>query len=396
LKKPTISGIIAPTLLFAALTVILNSPVASATSENAIAGKVTKEESIFDRIWGLATLYEGDENALFQKIAFTGRYHGQYHWADGDTGRDDGWENRRFRLGFKGRSLEHFAWKIEIDVAKEDDDDPDESGLSLYNGLTDAYIAWNRFNEFHLTVGKHWIRFTQEGATSSNEILTVERSLLVNQVWPAPELITGIKAEGGLSGGHILYRVAAYAGDKQEEFTRFEAGIGYLTSIGYALGKKIGIHGGVVRADWFHNDGDSGNDAFRDYEDIVSLGLELKQGAFGLTTDLILAKGLEDISDVWGFVILPSYDITKHIQLVTRYHHAEADDANGLTAAKRYEQSAGGGTGDNYDAVYLGLNYYIYGHRLKLMTGAEYSKLEGGTEEGWDGWTVFTGVRVSW
>ena len=128
----------------------------------------------------------------------------------------------------------------------------------------------------------------------------------------------------------------------------------------------------------------------------MSLNLKLKQGAFGLTADLIFAKGLNNISDVWGFVILPSYDITKRIQVAARYHHANADDANGLTAAKRYEQSAGGGTGDNYNAGYLGLNYYIYGNKLKLMTGAEYSKLDGGTAEGWDGWTVFTGVRVSW
>ncbi len=152
----------------------------------------------------------------------------------------------------------------------------------------------------------------------------------------------------------------------------------------------------MVRAGWFHNDGDPGKDAFPDYEDVVSLGLELKQGVFVLTADLILAKGLENISDVWDFVILPFYDIIKLIQVVARYHHAKADDANGLSAAKHYDQSVGGGTGDNYNAGYLGPNYYIYGRKLKLMSGAEYSKLEGGTEEGWDGRTVFTGVRVSW
>ena len=123
LKDLKITNLLASYFLFVVFIVLLNSGPAIAVSQDAIVSKENKEESIFDRIWGLATLYEGDENALFQKIAFTGRYHGQYHWADGDTGRDDGWENRRFRLGFKGRSLEHFAWKIEIDVAKEDDDD---------------------------------------------------------------------------------------------------------------------------------------------------------------------------------------------------------------------------------------------------------------------------------
>ncbi|HEA69983.1 MAG TPA: hypothetical protein ENI07_24705 [Desulfobacterales bacterium] len=350
MKKPTISGIIVPTLLLAALAVILNSPVASATSEGAIAGKVTKEESIFDRIWGLTTLYQNDENSGLQEISFIGRYHGQYYWVDGDTGKDDGWENRRLWFGLKSRFARHFSIKAQVEL--DTDADP------IYAGLTDAYIAWNRTDEFRFTVGKIWVKFTQEGATSSIEILTFERSMLVNQVWPAPEFITGVMADGKIGGGHFLYRVGAFAGDKQKELTEFDAGFGYLGSIGYDFGKDIGFNGGVVRADWFHNDGDPDNDAFRDYENVVSLNLELKQGAFGLTADLIFAKGLDNISDVWGFVILPSYDITKNIQVAARYHHANADGANGLTAAKRYEQSAGGGTGDNYNAGYLGLNYY--------------------------------------
>jgi hypothetical protein len=48
-------------------------------------------------------------------------------------------------------------------------------------------------------------------------------------------------------------------------------------------------------------------------------------------------------------------------------------------------------TGDLYQAGYLGLNYHIAKHRIKLMTGVEYSTLGGR-----DVWTASTMVRVFW
>jgi len=91
LKDLKIPRLLAPKLLFIVFAVLLNSGPAIAVSQNAIVSKENKEESIFDRIWGLAVLYEGDRNSVFRKIAFTGRYHGQYYWADGDSGSDNGW-----------------------------------------------------------------------------------------------------------------------------------------------------------------------------------------------------------------------------------------------------------------------------------------------------------------
>ncbi len=47
--------------------------------------------------------------------------------------------------------------------------------------------------------------------------------------------------------------------------------------------------------------------------------------------------------------------------------------------------------GDLYQAVYLGLNRYIVGHRLKLMSGVEYATLGGE-----DCWTASVAVRLFW
>jgi hypothetical protein len=48
-------------------------------------------------------------------------------------------------------------------------------------------------------------------------------------------------------------------------------------------------------------------------------------------------------------------------------------------------------TGDLYQAGYLGLNYYIVGHRLKLMSGLEYARLGGE-----DTWTGSLALRLFW
>jgi phosphate-selective porin OprO/OprP len=199
-----------------------------------------------------------------------------------------------------------------------------------------------------------------------------------------------------LGGGELLYRVGAYAGDRQRGLTRFEAGAGYLTSLGHSFGAVLGADEVLVRADWFYNDGHPENDAFRDYAHVVSLGGNIDGGDFDLMVDVLAADGLEGVSDAWGFTLLPSYYLTARLQGVARYHHAASEEPGGLSAAPRHEEAAGGGVGDNYNSVYAGLNYYVYGHNLKIMSGIETSRLDGGNGQGWDGWTFFLGTRVSW
>jgi phosphate-selective porin OprO/OprP len=74
---------------------------------------------------------------------------------------------------------------------------------------------------------------------------------------------------------------------------------------------------------------------------------------------------------------------------VGRSQVATASEGNGLRAQRRYEASAGMLDGDMYQAVYLGLNRYIAGHRLKVMTGVEYSKMNDR-----DVFTFFAGFRM--
>ena len=104
------------------------------------------EESAFDKIWSLATLYKNKENPVIQKLAFTGRYHGQYGWLDSDQGDYDEWENRRFRLGLNAQLFQDFELKAEMfgDL---------NSGGDFYEGFTEVFLAWKPDDAFNLTLG---------------------------------------------------------------------------------------------------------------------------------------------------------------------------------------------------------------------------------------------------
>jgi phosphate-selective porin OprO/OprP len=82
---------------------------------------------------------------------------------------------------------------------------------------------------------------------------------------------------------------------------------------------------------------------------------------------------------------------------VLRYQFSISDGDNGLQLQPRYEQKVvPDGFGNQYQAIYAGVDYLIYGDRLKLMTGAEYSVMHDAANDGgaFDGWTYFAGVRV--
>jgi phosphate-selective porin OprO/OprP len=56
------------------------------------------------------------------------------------------------------------------------------------------------------------------------------------------------------------------------------------------------------------------------------------------------------------------------------------------------------GRGDEYHELYLGANYYFYGHRLKLQTGLQWADMNDVANDGgeYSGHSWTAGVRVGW
>ncbi|MEM9303609.1 MAG: hypothetical protein AAGE01_15935, partial [Pseudomonadota bacterium] len=129
------------------------------------------------------------------------------------------------------------------------------------------------------------------------------------------------------------------------------------------------------------------NNEVRPYEHVVSLNSYTRSGRWGLITDLIYADALPEArGDLFGLVVLPHYMLTKRLQLVGRYTWSGSDSEDGIRLLNRYERRAvpqGNALGDRHQSLYAGINYYSYGHKLKVLGGLEYTRFEsvGGTED---------------
>jgi hypothetical protein len=382
------SGAIAATL--ASLT--LAASAGTTPSAKTPAPEAPAEESAFDKLWSLTTLYKSKTNPWIQKIAISGRYHGQYAMMDSDQGDYDDWENRRFRLGLSGQILQEVEFKAEMLG------DLNEGG-DFYTGLTEVYLAWKPDDLFKLTVGKQKPRFSLDWDTSSREILTFERNIMLNNF--------GIDYETGLSisgkKGNFAYYTGVYNNDvgntgSEAEFGDLGGGFSYIASASYDLKDSLGVDKAVLRGDFIHMEHDGNDELLTKFDNGLAASFNLKQGKAGLITEAVYGEG--DKGDMWGFYLMPTYDFTKKLQVVARYTYAHSGD-DALRLQSRYERKADeltdGGNGGTYNAGYLGINYFLYGHKLKLMTGVEFSSMDGGSDGGdFDGVTGLAGVRIYW
>jgi hypothetical protein len=145
---------------------------------------------------------------------------------------------------------------------------------------------------------------------------------------------------------------------------------------------------------WFHaeNSKDSqtaGLDTnFEEFTNIVSFNTEFHAARWGVFTDFVFANVdpvKDDDTDLHGLVLMPYYDVTSKWQLAYRYTrmwggYDEEDRlaGRGLGADMDTRLRTGSGMveGDTFSSHYLGVNYFICGHKLKLQFGLEHIGLE--------------------
>ncbi|MCB1089764.1 MAG: hypothetical protein KDM63_22175, partial [Verrucomicrobiae bacterium] len=93
----------------------------------------------------------------------------------------------------------------------------------------------------------------------------------------------------------------------------------------------------------------------------------------------------------------PLYDLTERVQLVLRYTFLDSSGDNGIRLS-RYQNDIEPGRGDRYHDFYAGVNWYLYGHKLKWQTGVQYTTMTDSARDGgaYDGWGITSGIRISW
>jgi len=338
--------------------------------------------TLAERTENLGRLYHNKDNPVLQELWFLGRYHGQYYWAEGSRGADDDWENRRFRIGGQARLWQRLT--VQAQMVSGPDMDP------FYGGFTELWAGWRFTDAVTLTIGQQKHRFTYDRTVSSRYLNYLERAQLTQMF--ALEYTPAVTLSGEL--GEWTYYGGLFSNatgpDIGEAFTEFDAGGSLLGNATRNLGHSLGTDTAYLYFGFVASDANVKASNLNHFDYGLSSALILTKGPVSLVTEVTLGLG-SNTGNAAGLNLQPGWFITDTTQLVARYQLAVSDDENGLRAQRRYERPAGMTTGDRYQAAYLGLNRYIAGHRLKLMSGVEYSTLGGE-----DCWTASVAVRLFW
>jgi phosphate-selective porin len=330
-----------------------------------------------------------DDDAIFvqpkqsavTELKVRGRMHYQFGYSSADeSGYSDysTHEFRRLRLGASGKLLDDWKFELQGNIL------PDSSSTSLHSAYID-YTGWDGLN---LSFHKDRPRFGAELKTSSSNIKTVERSNLSNLV--DPKQITGMSLAGDM--GIFNWQVGSYNGElgrNQETTDLGNEGVpeyAVNASLGVDLSEVVGVDRFAMRLDYIYNsdDDDLGSNALNSYEDLIAASIDFGIGGFSIAAEYIQAD-LHNDGDLSGFWIMPSLMLTEKLEAVVRYENIEAEDGATIRHQSRYARrnvasdvgttSLGSIRGEEYWAVYGGLNYYI-NKSVKLMFGAEYADLD--------------------
>ncbi len=345
--------------------------------------------STYDDIWQLAEWYASEENPVIQRVLSGGRF--QYEYAsvsDGDATYDE-WNVRRMRLGVKVELFHQFTLHVEAEFNPQEAD-------PFFVRLTDTNLAWSRSSLLAVKVGKQGVPFTMDGSTSSKELLTIDRSNLANNMWFPQEYMPGASVSGEAS--HWVYHLGAYsAGERNREFGGFDGGAFMVAVLGYDAGEALGVDEALLRGNYVYQEPDQDNTFTRQLQHVTSLNFELEDGRWGLRTDVSAASGYLGQSDLWGTMIMPFLNVTAELQFVGRHTYLSSEKANGVRLP-RYENKLIDGSGDRYNELYLGVNYYFYGHKLKLQSGVKFGYMNDRANDGgaYSGVAATAGLRVSW
>jgi len=344
--------------------------------------------STYDKIWGTFTNWYADEsNPAIQRVVFTGRFHHDFAMVDADQGDHEESNVRRVRFGPRITFLKKFLFHAEVEVNPQERD-------PFYMRFTDLYVQWQKSGRLALTVGKQSIPFTQEGTTSSRELLTIDRSNLANNIWFGQEYMPGVSVSG--TSAPWNYRLGIYsAGAMTREFGRFNGGVFTLGVLGYDFAKKLGVRQALLTGNYLYQQPDPDNTFTRRLEHIGSIHFRLEEPQWGVRTDLSTAAGYLGQSDLWSVMLMPYVNATDTLQFVTRYATVQSDDPGGVQLAT-YESRVVRNRGDSYNEWYLGANYYFYAHRLKLQTGLQHADMDNNDRAVYDGWGWTTGIRIGW
>ena len=257
---------------------------AAASAQTAAA---TKEPSAYDKIWGNFTeWYADDTNPVVQRVLLSGRFHYDFATIDSDQGDHDEWNVRRLRIGPRITLFRKFTFHAEVELDPQRHD-------PFYVRFTDLYLMWTKNPRFVLTVGKQSAPFTLDGATSSRELLTIDRSNLANNIWFPQEYLPGVSVSGRRAPW--VYRAGSVFLRRSEPRVRRVQRRHGLRSACWATTSRrsSGVKEALLTGNYVYQTPGSADNTFtRQLEHIGSINFRFEDTKWGARADLSTAAGL--------------------------------------------------------------------------------------------------------
>ncbi len=353
---------------------------ASAPAPAPATSRPTAEPTLKEQYENLGLVFRDPKAKGLQELWLLGRYHGHYHDTSGVGRSESGFESRRIRLGFQARLIDHLT--VHAQAISGSDFEP------AYNGFTELWVRWEFDPAVALTVGQQKHRFTHDRNVSSRYLSFMERSMFTNMM--GLDYTPAVTLSGRV--GKLDYYAGVFSNqagtDMWDAFTELHSGWSGLAAVTYDLGHWCGADSASVSASLLHSEARTGATNLTRFDQAASAALILTEGPAALVTEVTAGFGGAK-GDAVGLNVQPSLFLTDRLELVSRFQFATASHADGLRSQRRYESPAGLPSGDQYRATYLGLNYYVAGHRMKLLTGVEHARMKSR-----DAFTVFAGFRM--
>lgn len=221
---------------------------------------------------------------------------------------------------------------------------------------------------------------------SSKNLLTVERTSLSNYVFLSARPTAAVI---DITEGDLDVTLAVYSTTEGSRFVNgFEDGLAYYAGLKYRQSDEW-----TYRSEFVYNDTGNGEDDLLDYQWGAALSADYDGGRWGVLLSGIIGDNGDSSNGVTnpnqqglfgGVFAIPWYWLVQDkLQLVGRYQLALAENSEGFEANARFlgdaairdDVDTNGNRGDVNHSVYLGLNYHIIDHRLKLQAGIEYDYL---------------------
>ncbi len=145
----------------------------------------TPPPSIYDRIWRFAEWYRNDDARVIQRVQFTGRFQHDYALV---------WTRTR-AITTSGTSA-GCAWAgasrcFGRSCSTQRSSSTRRSTIRSTFGSPTSISSGAGTRALVITGGKQGVPFTSEGATSSRELIAIDRSNLANNIWFPQEYMPG-------------------------------------------------------------------------------------------------------------------------------------------------------------------------------------------------------------